>query len=132
MSATLDLLSGVVQTVATSLSLPVKFPNRETPEHNGTWLEIVHILNGTAREGWNDLQNEQGVFRVGVNVPPDNGTTDADPIIAALAAAFPQGTVLRGGGVRVEIYKPPVAGALIEAGQKAMFPLTMFYRSFAQ
>lgn len=128
----LDLLCAVVQTVATSLTLPVKYPNRATPTQVGTWLEVVHIPNGPAREGWNDLANEQGIFRIGVNVAPDEGNTDAAPIVAAIAAAFAQGTVLRETGLKVEIYKPPVAGALIEAGQKAWYPVTMFYRSFAQ
>lgn len=132
MSISLDLLAAVVQSVATSLSLPVKWPNVQTPDHTGTWLELVHVPNGPAREGWNDLKNEQGIFRVGVNVKPNTGSTDAEPIVAALLTAMAQGTVLFGTGVKLEIYKPPVAGSLIEYGQKTWYPVTVFYRSFAQ
>jgi len=125
-----ELLFAHVQTVTDALSVSVKWPNRNGPTDAATWLDVVHIPNGEALPGWNDLKANQGLLNLGVYVSPDVGATTAAPIISALAAAFAQATVLHGTTTKVEIYAPPRIGRVFEDGQKAVFPLSVRYRAF--
>jgi hypothetical protein len=130
MTVTEDILFAAVAALATTLSLPVKYPNTNGPEDAPTWLDVVHIPNGVAKRGWDDLKANHGLLNIGVNVAPNTGSTVAGPIIDAVLAAFPQGLVLRDAGMRVEFYDPPATGSLIESGQKAFYPVFMRYRTF--
>lgn len=131
MSDVETILFGEIETVAAALVLPVKWPNRNGPVGADVWIEVVHLPNGVAKEGWEDLKATQGIMNVGVHVPPDTGSTDATAACDAIAAAFPQGRVIFGASSKVEIYTPVTYGALVEDGQKAFYPLQVRYRSFA-
>lgn len=126
-----DLLFPAVQAVIDgSGGYPVKYPNRNGPENALIWIEVVHIPNGPATAGWNDLKANQGIMNIGVHVPPDNGSTDVSVFRSALCEAFKQGTVLRDTDFRVEIYTPPIVGAVFEDRQKSVYPVQIRYRSF--
>lgn len=130
MIKTEELLFNACEAIATSFSIPIKFPNRNGPQGAATWLEIIHIPNGVAKTGLQDLKINMGLLNIGINCTPDQGSTVAGPIAEAIKAAFAQGTVLFGTGIKVEIYYPPSVGALIEDGQKAFYPVSIRYRSF--
>lgn len=131
MNETEELLFEAIKTVADGLSLQVKWPNRQGPIDTDKFVSVVHIPNGSSKTGWRDIKAEQGVLNIGVCVEIDHGATDAAPIVSAFRSAFAQSTVLLGSVTRVEIYMPPRLGAVFEDGQKAVFPVTVFYRSFA-
>lgn len=125
-----SVLFTAIKAVTDGLGYPVKWPNTNGPENEPTWIDVVHIPNGVAKSGLNDLKANHGLLNIGVMVQPNSGAQIANTTRAALAAIFLQGTVLRDTGIMVEIYSPPVLGTALESGQKTNFPLSIRYRSF--
>jgi len=131
-----DVLFEQIAALAELASVQVKWPNTNGPEGVPTWIDVVHIPNGVAKSGWNDLKINQGIINLGLNVPPNSGSYDAAGILDFFKQAFAQGTVFiveptpELTPMRVEIYSPPTLGAVFENGQKAVYPLQILYRSF--
>lgn len=124
-----DLIYAAAKAVADSVSLPVKYPNMNSPDVN-EYIELVHIPNGPAKELLNASKNTQGILKMGVYSEPNKGELPT-VICDLICAAFPMGRKLFGTGLVVEFYREPVINGAIENGQNVLYPVTLYYRSFA-
>jgi len=114
-----------------ALGYPIKWPNRTLAIPNDDkWLEVIHQPNGAARAMLGDIDPDQGLLRIGVHWPVDQGDEPPHAVCLQVAALYPKALRLIGSTMRLEIYEKPAIGGAIEDGQSVFYPVSIRYRVF--
>lgn len=124
-----DLLYAAVGTLAATNNWLVRYPQMNGPDEN-EYLEVIHIPNGPAKELLSTSNNLQGILKLGWYSEPNKGEVPTQKC-DLICAAFPKGLRLFGTGFTVEFYRDPVINQPLPNGQNVIYPVTIYYRSFA-
>ena len=104
-----ELLEGRVAVIASSIGLPIAWPNITFEPPDDAPYGRVYVLPaqtvGQDFEG--ELRTYQGILQLNIIVPAGSGVTQARGLAKSFADAFPEGLPLVDGDLTVYINGPP-------------------------
>lgn len=123
-------------TRVTSLSLSgspsIAWPNFSA-EPAKPYIRVDHLRNDTTRlfAKGSDPHRRQGILRLTVVAPLNDGPANALALAGAIAAHFPAQLTLHKDGVRVTVQKAPYVGPVVRQDASSDLQVSVSYQCFA-
>ena len=123
-------LAECVQTLATSLGMPLSMPNSGFTPPDEKYLEVRHFRNSNLSMNWGDEKTLIGVYQVSIIDPLQEGEIPATVIASQVIDAFHKNINLYSGSARVVVYESPTLLTTVQLANKSAYPVSIPYRCF--
>lgn len=126
-----DLLERRVAAIASSLGLPIAWPNITFEPPDDAPYGRIYVLPaqtvGQDFEG--ELRTYQGILQINIITPAGRGVSKARGLAKSIADAFPEGLPLVDSDLTVSINGPPQIRPTIQGNIDITHPVSMQYRA---
>jgi hypothetical protein len=137
MSIEVDIFNGLMRAVNERLgngltdTVEISYPNIEyEPIYLGKWIEVLYFPNDTISKTWGNEKFFQGILRLNLHWPADDGAENPMITAAEVLSFFPKGSDIFEGEAVIRIYDHGSISTFFQTGQSAVYSITIMFRVY--